>query len=99
MTHVYGHNSILHNEEAGKLARATAEMLVVRKVSRQCPLPEVRQGGGRRKVARGRGVERQVVVQVRGSSNKDNVQLVKEIRTEKRQGLLELSNPELDQRD
>ena len=33
VTHVYGHNSVPHNEEADKRARAEAQMSVVHKVT------------------------------------------------------------------
>ena len=64
MMHMYGHNSVLHNKEADKLAKTGAPMSVVHKMSRQCWSAEGEQRGSRQKIVRERRIKRQVVVQV-----------------------------------
>ena len=83
---VYGHSCVPHNAEVDKVARAGAQMSVVHKVSRRCRSAEEQQGGNKRKVVMGRGIKRQVVVQARGHSNEDNVQLVRERRKQSGKG-------------
>ena len=74
--HIYGHNTVPQNQEADKLAKAVAP-IVVHKVSQHCELPEGHQGGSGHV---SRGVKRQVAVQVTESSSEDNVQFVRDRR-------------------
>ena len=78
MTHVQGTTVCRIMRKVDKLASARAQMLVVHKVSRRCRLLEESLGGSKHEVVRARGVKQQVVLQVRGSSSEDDVQLVKE---------------------
>ena len=96
MTHVYGRNSVPHKEEADKLAKEGARMSVVHKVSGHYRPPEEQQGPSRWNVVRGCKVKRQVAVQAAESSSKDSVLLARERRKRKRQGPLELHDPEPD---
>ena len=73
MTHVYGQNSVPHNEEAEKLCRARAVKSAVHKVSRRCRSAEGQQRGSMCKVVRGCGVKKQMALQVTDCGSEDSV--------------------------
>ena len=66
-----------HNEGSDKLANAEAQKSVLHKESPRCRSVKGQQRGSRRKMVRGRGVKRQVAVQVIDSSSEDIVQIDK----------------------
>ena len=97
MTHVYGHNKLVHNDAADELARAGAAKSTVHKTSRpRGPTddgPRVR----RQKHTRTRGVKRQAAMQVSDSdSGSDRPIVICHRRREMRNAPLDIPDPEPD---
>ena len=63
MTHIYGHNWLVYNEEADALAKAGAALSKVHKLRRVRDIPQERGEASRRKQTRVRGIKRQAAVQ------------------------------------
>ena len=64
MTHVYGRNRLVYNEEADTLAKAGAAMSKVHRPRRVRGMPQGSPEATRRKQTRGREIKRQAAVQV-----------------------------------
>ena len=97
MTHVYGHNRLVYNEEADTLAKAGAAMSKVHRPSRVKNMPQGSPVSTRRKQTRGRGVKKQVAVQVSdGSTDSDRPAHIRHRRREMRNAPLGIPDPELD---
>ena len=88
VTHLYGHKSVPHNEEADKLAKVGAQNSIVHKVSHDFRSVEGQQQGSKS--------WRQVAVQITDSSNEDNVQIERTRRKHHWQRLFELPDLEPD---
>ena len=64
MTHVYGHNKLVYNEEADAFAKAGAALSKMHRPRCVMDMPRGSPEATRRKRTRGRGIKRQAAVQV-----------------------------------
>ena len=97
MTHVYGHNRLVYNEEVDALAKAGAAMSKVHKPRRVRDMPQGSPEATRRKQTRGRGIKRQAAVQVSDDgADSDRPAHIRHRRREMRNAPLEIPDPEPD---
>ena len=62
VVHEYGHNSVPHNVEAVRLAKAGAKLSIVRKIKRHGRSHELQSKRRKQKSNRGRGIKRHMAV-------------------------------------
>ena len=97
ITHVYGHNSLVYNEEVDTLAKAGVAMLKVHRPRRVKDMPQGSPVATRRKQTKGRGIKRQAAVQVSDdSTDSDRPAHIRYRRREMRNAPLDVSDPEPD---